>query len=443
MVHKYKLFSGLLFGSIWIQLCMGFVFTEIPALDKLNPILLLLTDAIFVMLGLWCTRSWRDILFTVSFFVIVLISKYCNHQPLFEMFNGVRDYIGLLMCAPIIRYILRSKYAEDFTERMDSLCWKFLYLQAICITWQFLRYGANDNGGGSFGWGGSGQVSTLIYLISFYLLSKRWDFSRSWFVNLKENKANFILLYPTFLNETKISFIYLLIYLLLLFPFDRKYVLRMCAAVPLLLVLFTGIFFIYLNATDADEDTVLSKEFFDDYLFGGEDPQQLIELALLVQEEEVDTDNLWVVDIPRFTKLFAVPDMLSTTGGGMLWGAGVGQFKGGTLVEQSKFARKYWYLMGGTMPTLFRILIDLGVIGTIWTIVNLLTILFTPNTSPFAAQIRLYLFAVWGLIMFYDQELTIVISVWFMFYIAMSGLQPAGLQRVKWKEPKPKARLRT
>lgn len=443
MVNKYKLFSGLLFGSIWTLLCIGFIATEIPPVEKLVPIVSLLTDAVFVMLGLWCTRSRRDIIVTATFFIIVLFSKYFNHQGLFAVFNGVRDYIGLLMCAPIIRYLLRSKYAEDFTKRMDSLCWKFLYIQAVCITYQFLRYGANDNGGGSFGWGGSGQVSTLIYLVSFYLLSKKWDFYRNWFQNLKENKANFLLLYPTFLNETKISFIYLLIYFLLLFPLDRKYVLRMCAFVPLLFVLFGVVFMAYLNATKQDENTVLSKDFFDAYLFGGEDPQQLIDLALLVQEEEVETDNLWVVDIPRFTKLFAVPDMLSSTSGGWLWGAGVGQFKGGTLVEQSKFARKYWYLMGGTAPTLFRILIDLGIIGAIWTIVNLLTILFTPNTSPFAAQIRLYLFAAWGLIMFYDQELTVVLSVWFMFYIAMSGLQPAGLQRVKWKEPKPKARLRT
>ncbi|MDE5750458.1 MAG: hypothetical protein K2H87_06790, partial [Duncaniella sp.] len=348
-----------------------------------------------------------------------------------------------LMCAPIIRYLLHSKYAEDFTIRMDSLCWKFLYLQAICITWQFLRYGANDYGGGSFGLGGSGQVTTLIYLVSFYLLSKRWNFSRSWFVNLTENKANFILLYPTLLNETKISFIYLLVYLLLLFPFDRKYVVRMCAAIPLLLVLFTGIFLVYLNATNTDEDTVLSKEFFDSYLFGGEDPQQLIDLALLVQEEEVETDNIWVVDVPRFTKLFAVPDMLDSTRGGWLWGAGVGQFKGGTVVSVSSFARKFGYLLTGTTPTLFRILVDLGIMGAVWMMLNLITILFTPNRSPFAAQIRLFMFTAWMLIMFYDQELTIVISVWFMFYIAMSGLQPAELQRVKWREPKPRARLRT
>lgn len=424
MVEKYKLYSGLLFGSIWVILCQGFIATEIPAFEVMIPILNLLTDAVFILLGVWATRSKRDIFITVSFFAIVLISKYLNHQSLFVMVNGCRTYIGLLMCAPIIRYLLHSKYAEDFTRRMDSLCWTFLYLQAFCITWQFIRYGANDYGGGSFGWGGSGQVSTLIYIISFYLLSKRWDFSKKWMTNFRENKANFILLYPTFLNETKISFIFIMIYFLLLYPIDRKYVLKVLAVFPLVFVLLAGVFYVYLSATEQDSDSVLNKEFLDIYLFGGEDPQELIELAKVYQEEQIQDDYLWAVDLPRFTKIFAAPDILKKFGGGNMFGVGVGQFKGGTYVSESLFAVKYGWLMTGTKPTLFVLLLDLGIAGIIWAIINLITILFTPNKAVFAKQIRLYLFAIWSLIMVYDQQLTVLISVWFMFYIAMSGLQP-------------------
>lgn len=298
MVEKYKLYSGLLFGSIWALLCVGFIATEIPPLEKLIAIVNLLTDAIFIILGLWATRSKRDIFITVSFFAIVLISKYLNHQSVISMLNGCRSYIGLLMCAPIIRYLLRSKYAEDFTRRMDSLCWTFLYLQAFCITWQFIRYGANDAGGGSFGYGGTGTVSTLIYIISFYLLSKRWDFSKKWMTNFRENKANFILLYPTFLNETKISFIFIMIYFLLLFPIDRKYVLKVLAVFPLVVVLMAGVFYVYLSATEQEGDSVLNKEFLDIYLFGGEDPKELIELAKVYQEEQIQEEYLWAVDLP-------------------------------------------------------------------------------------------------------------------------------------------------
>lgn len=424
MVEKYKLYSGLLFGSIWIILCQGFIATEIPAFEVMIPILNLLTDAVFILLGVWATRSKRDIFITVSFFVIVLISKYLNHQSLFVMVNGCRTYIGLLMCAPIIRYLLHSKYAEDFTRRMDSLCWTFLYLQAFCITWQFIRYGANDYGGGSFGWGGSGQVSTLIYIVSFYLLSKRWDFSKKWLENFKENKANFILLYPTFLNETKISFIFLMIYFMLLYPIDKKYILRALAVFPLVLVMMFGAFYVYLSATEQEGDSVLNKEFLDIYLFGGEDPQELIDLAILYQEEQYSEDNLWVLDLPRFTKIFAAYDVLKDMRGGLDFGVGVGQFKGGTYVSESKFASRYGWLMGGTKPTMLIILLDLGLAGVVWIIVNLAAVLFTRNRSPFAIQLRLYLFAIWSLIMVYDQQLTVLISVWFMFYIAMSGLQP-------------------
>lgn len=424
MVEKYKLYSGLLFGSIWALLCVGFIATEIPPLEKLIAIVNLLTDAIFIILGLWATRSRRDIFITVSFFAIVLISKYLNHQSVISMLNGCRSYIGLLMCAPIIRYLLRSKYAEDFTRRMDTLCWTFLYLQAFCITWQFIRYGANDAGGGSFGYGGTGTVSTLIYIISFYLLSKRWDFGKSWFTNFKENKANFILLYPTFLNETKISFIFLLIYVLLLYPIDRKYIIRVFAIFPLALVLLSGVFYLYLYAADQKADTVLNKEFLDIYLFGGEDPVELIELAQVYEEERFAEENLWTVDLPRFTKIFTVPEVLRKAGGGMTFGIGAGQIKGGTFISESRFSMKYGWLMGGTKPTLFLLLLDLGIAGVIWTVINLITILFTPNKAVFAKQIRLYLFAIWSLIMVYDQQLTVLISVWFMFYIAMSGLQP-------------------
>ncbi len=226
MIEKYKLYAWSLFVALWVSLCWGFVQDEfLNSLERIRPFVFLLSDLVFIILGVFSLRDKRDILFFVSFVAIALVSSLLNHFGAVMSFNGVRDFIGLVLAAPIIRLLLTSKYSERFVRSFDRQLYIFLYVQAVCVTWQFLKYGAGDAVGGSMGEGASGTISVLVYFVSFYLMCRRWNVEIPYLANIKRNFGLIILLYPTFLNETKISLVLVVFYFLLLFRINRQYLL--------------------------------------------------------------------------------------------------------------------------------------------------------------------------------------------------------------------------
>ena len=83
---------------------------------------------------------------------------------------------------------------------------------------------------------------------------------KNYWQSLKKNKEYFLLLLPTFFNETKISFIFVLCYLVLLMKIQWKSMRKLLLASPLLIALIIGLFYAYLDFTDQDADRVLSYE---------------------------------------------------------------------------------------------------------------------------------------------------------------------------------------
>lgn len=425
IVERYKFYTVLYFGAMWTMLCYGFVSDEIvPPLAKVRSFVALLCDAVFLILGLMTIRSRRDIFMLVSLLVISVISMYLNKQGLAEWLNGFRDYIGLLFIVPFIRYMMsRDDYARRFTRSMDKQLLIFLYLQTLCVTWQFLRYGAGDWGGGSMGYGHSGIVSTLIYAISFYFMTKGWDYGRSYIQNLYSNRIYVILLFPTFLNETKISFIYILAYFILLMKVDRRFILRLVMSVPLALIGFFLLGYVYINATGQDADQFSDESFFIEYLIG-EDIEELTTLAILVEEEEIETDNLWAVDLPRIGRYMVLPEAVSTSGGGLGFGAGIGQFKGNDHFVKSNFSRKYAWLLRGSVTVAFGMVVELGLVGLIWIVLNLASIIMTPNKCQLSRNLKLYMALIFAICMVYQDPFRLVYFCTIVFYICLEGLQP-------------------
>lgn len=404
MVEKFKIQIYLLFGAIWVTLGWGFVYEEfLPFLDKLRSPVFLLCDLIFLALGIASLRKKSDIAIFASFLAIVLISKYLNGNSWVNTLNGFREFIGLTLAFPIIRHFASGKNKDRFWAILDRQLHVFLYIEGACVLWQFFKYGANDHGGGTIGYGGSGTVSTLIYITSFYLVSKRWDPDNYW-QSLKKNKEYFLLLLPTFFNETKISFIFMLCYFVLLMKIQWKSVRKFILAAPLLVVLLVGLFYAYLDFTDQDADRVLSYEFFDEYMMGGEDLEYMTEIALLVQDQIIETDNLWAVDIPRFAKLIYVPSALDDTSGGLMWGAGLGQFKGGRELALTGFAREYQWLLQGSRPLSFFIVIQLGLMGIIWMLVDFVYVFRFKGRKPLGTNIKIFLWVIFLLSMLYNDS---------------------------------------
>ncbi len=424
MVEKYKLYYRTFLVIFWVASSFGFVSEELlPPLKGATSIVFLLCDVVLFVLGLVTLRQKGDVLTFISYLLLAVTSTILlNGESALNLLNGSRDFLGLILVAPVLRYFFTCKHSREFMASFDRQLYIWLCLQAVCITEQFLRYGANDHGGGTMGMGASGIASILIYLVSFYLISRRWDSSHFW-RSLKENWKYIFLLYPSYLNETKLSFILLAAYFVLLIKFDRKLVLRAVFIIPVAIAGLCGISAIYFSVTNQDADKVLSKEFVEEYLYGGEDLDKLIDVGLMVQSGEIEVDprDWWAVDIPRMAKLLLIGPYVADCPGGHALGAGLGHFKGGQLVKETHFAEQNRWLLQGSRPWSFFVYVQLGWVGFLWSLLVLGRLIFCRGSRyPQHRQIMILVSLAALAIMFYNDTFRVFNFCVTMFYITLA-----------------------
>lgn len=423
LISRYKLYLYIFLAVFWLAAAWGFVADElIPPLHNLDTVKLLIVDGVLAILGLACLRNRFDITVVGSFLLLSFFSSFVfNNVGLAIYFNGFRDFVGLLFVVPVLRYFFTSSNAAEFKKTFDRNLLIWLWLQAFCVTWQYLRYGAGDMGGGTYGEGGSGMVSMMIYVVSFYLIAPRWDSSRYW-QSLRENKWYIILLYPTFLNETKVSFILILAYFVLLIKFDRNLILRLTYIVPLGLVVLSGLFVAYVNITEQDAEDFFKLETYQEYLYGL-DLDELIDIAYKVQDGYYDMSEvgIWSQDIPRFAKIGLSIPIIAVEKGGILFGAGIGQFKGWTTGLCTTFSVDNRWLLIGSRPELFVIFVQLGLLGIVWLLWVLIKICFSGTSNySMGKQIRVFISICLLIIMVYNDNLREVVLCATFFYILMA-----------------------
>jgi hypothetical protein len=400
-IEKSLLYQRILFVAFWIRATFHFFSEEIvPGLSFMKLTVDLLFDGVIVFLGVVALRRKVDIFMLIGF---VLVSWFisCEYNNLSFIFfaNGLREFISFLFVIPIFRYLFANDFRKErFIKSFDKQLFYFLIIQAICIIWQFLKYKAGDHGGGSLGNYYSGTISMLIYLISFYLMQKRID-TKKYFSSLWDNKIYIILLFPTFLNETKISFVLFILYFVLLLPIDRKLFIRILVFTPVvgLFILFLG--YIYLVSTNGQFEDILSGDNLEAY-FMSEDTN-------LAEAEggamwEI-TDNAGFADVPRATKLLLLPELDDENPGHVITGFGLGHFKGNNTIKNSKFATEYDWLLMGSIPYLFHLIIQLGVVGIIWFILFwIVNVAFVPHGCKRNTGLQLFLILTMLLILFYN-----------------------------------------
>ena len=246
MIERYKLYYRLFLTIFWIETCFGFVAEELlPFIEPLRNVLFLLCDVATLVLGLLTMRKRGDLAVFISFFVLAILSTVIvNGESWLTMLNGSRDFFGLILAIPIMRWFFLHERSAEFKRSMIKQLKIWMWLQAFCVTEQFIRYGANDHGGGTMGFGASGMTSMMIYLVSFFLVTRNWD-SDSYFNSLRKNWVYVFLLFPSFLNETKVSFILLALYFILLIKYDRKLIVRLAIILPVSVAAFIGLGNIY------------------------------------------------------------------------------------------------------------------------------------------------------------------------------------------------------
>lgn len=389
----------------WIWVTLGFVIDEVlPMLSGMRVGISLLLDVVLIAIGAATIRHREDKILLTTFFIIGFISTcIVNRLSIINFLNGSRDFIAMLFVPPILKYFLDNEGRKQrFVATFDKHLWVFLIIQAPCLVYQFLKYGANDHGGGSLGNGFSGIISTLIYITSFYLISRNFDRER-YLQSLKKNLWLIVLLLPTFLNETKISFIFLFLYFLLLMKFDKSLIMKLAIGMPVFLIGLYFAFTMYLSSTGNEEDITDLQYYTESYLMI-DDSDQLIELAERLDEGEFGDDDDWSVDLPRFSRILLMPAVTSRSDGGIIFGAGLSQFKGMSFLKQTKFAREFEWFVNGTVLSSQMIFAQLGIIGTIWAIAYFILLFQYNKTLRHDKYLRAFLIIIFVLIMLYNQS---------------------------------------
>lgn len=368
-VSKPRLIAAVMLGVFWMMALMPFILQEISykLFDRVWPYLGVIADALLIIIGLWLLRRRSDILMLASFILISAISTLAlNGGTLLQYLNGCRYYLPMILLIPVMRYMFEAKERRDyFLERMDFSLEIFLWVQAPCLVWQMIRYGVGDHGGGSMGNYMSGVTSTLIYTISFYLMLHRWRPEKDYFANLRGNWILVVLLLPTFLNETKISFVMMAMYFFLLVPMRRGYIKTMLLVAPAMALALGISAYIYVNSSRGG-DNVFNKEYIDFYLMGDEASLNLIELLV---DQQVASDSEGIGDdFARGLKFAALPLIARDSSWAPWLGFGIGQFKGGSVFRKTGFAMRYDWLVKGTQMMGMIWFVELGWAGIAWAI---------------------------------------------------------------------------
>lgn len=425
MIDKEKFMKYLLLGVFWLSTSFGFFAYEFLNHGEITTKVVMACEFVVMFFGLALMRKFTDFAILFSYLIISLVSTIVvNHIPWLVYINGSRDFFGFLFVVPLLRWYLAPGRRNVFKPMIDRQLYYWLVLQAFCITWQFLRYGAGDACGGSMGYGASGYVSFLIYAVSFYLLIQEWDFD-NYVSSFKNNWRLILLLYPTFLNETKVSFILFLAYFILLLKFDKRLLIRLAYIIPAGIAGVVLLAYTYVATTGQDADK-FTPEYFAQYFYGRDmDLDINVDAALMLQDGDYDIDpsEWWVEDIPRVGKLVLIGPIITTTPGGSWLGAGVGQFKGEKGFEITEFAKENMWVLQGSKPWVFSMFVQMGFLGLIWGLAVLLRNIYirigVPGQRMLVSRIHLLLLLDFLLILLYNDLWRIMPFCLIVFYLAM------------------------
>ena len=110
--------------------------------------------------------------------------------------------------------------------------------------------------------------------------------------------------------------------------------------------------------------------------------------------------------------------------GGIVFGEGVGQMKGSTLLKKTRFADNYSWYIDGTRTWLMTCILQIGIIGFLWFMVVLIKSLgFWNSDGIYFINVKLYLLMFAIFMFIYNDAFSNIIFCLFYFYIATSTIQ--------------------
>lgn len=339
-------------------------------------------DGLMIFLAIISLRYLGGKMMWIVLFLLACIGvnlSYSSTDFLYSM-NGVREILILIAVAIFYQKIFLDEnedLAVEYVAIFKRFAVIFLVAQLPVAFLQFHKYGPTDWVGGTYGNKGSGTLTLSIICLIFFLS----DYITS---NTQRILLYFCLL-PLLLNETKVSFIFLP---MLIFFIHFKPKLKNIAGAIIGAAVFLFVFSKYYSNTggmDLGDNSLagtFSGDFLDEYLMG---------------------DIYSSDDVPRFTKIILGWQLCAEETRTMLFGIEYGIFKGGTVVEASQFAQSIQWLMSGTRPYIFFLLLQGGLLligGLFWMIAHI-NHYFRRNNNKY----KTFLLLVFGIILFYNDAL--------------------------------------
>lgn len=393
------IFILLLYGA-----CFSGFISDI-AFSSERTILYVAFDGLIIFLSLTSLAYLRGRLIWIVLFILACIGvnlSYSSIDLLYSL-NGVREILILVSIVIFYNKIFsvdNEDLAEEYIELMKKFAVLFLIAQLPVAFMQYYQHGATDYVGGTFGNKGSGILTLSVVCVVFFLS----HFVRS---NTQRVLLYFCLL-PLLLNETKLSFI-LIPVLILLIHFQPK--LKNIIGGLIAAGLFLYIFNMYYSNEGLDFDNnmagIFSKDFLDAYLFG---------------------DIYSSEDIPRFTKIVVGWRLAAEETRTLLFGVEYGIFKGGTMMQSSQFGQSIQWLISGTRPYFFFLILQGGLlllVGLTWMLFHI-NRYFVKNNNKF----KTFLLMIFLMILFYNDALRnqgFVVIYFFTVFYANSNLYNRNL----------------
>lgn len=344
---------NIFFICIIFHVYSGFIADTMFDKSTLINIFRAIADILIIYISVFSFRqkSNRIIgLFIGVYFVLSFMTYVVNYEyyDIMTHFNGLRDPLLFLCSLSLFNYILNSNQKAKFIKTFNKFLIFFAISQIPISFIQYFEFGAGDSVGGSFGGGGSGMLTIIVFVITFYLIIVYASDEHYNSINLRRTLPFILLLVPVFINETKISAFILVFFFILLTLNKNK------PMVSLYLIFISALFsflftYIYDNLTQGAVISVGSfKEFFDfdflfAYIYGG------------------DSFLYLNTDLPRFYKIALLWDALGSDINLLLFGKGYGIFKGQNVLGVTDVQTNYMHMYRGSKTLITTAVLQGGI----------------------------------------------------------------------------------
>jgi len=319
----------------------------VPGQEKNIRLMSVVCDGILLgmaLLALWRQRHfygvWAFLVFLLSSTLTFLYTS--DRFGFVEHLNGLRDSVCFFGALVVVNDLYQSEYRDYFVRRFTQVLIVFALLQIPVSIVQFIQYGAGDGVGGTYGTaGGSGYITQLLFIICFYFAVRFGSLEDGTSFSLKRLPFLLFILLPCAINETKISFVLLAVFTILVAG-SRRRILR---TLPLLVLggVLVFLFNYFYTSTVEDTRNILDVDFIEKYLV----------------TNQTETGG----DLPRFQRVLLMLKMMGGDTGSLLLGMGYGVMGGGNIMGVSRLGRALYYLVTGSRILLFRVWMQGGLIA--------------------------------------------------------------------------------